>query len=238
MPSCEWLSSLTSSDLEIGEMEVLGRLVDASNATLLCEIEGESGKFKVIYKPIAGERPLWDFQDGNLAYREVAAYVVSELLGLHVVPETVLREGPFGPGSVQRWIDVEEDLDIVAIAQSKILAIEKIVLFDAIVNNTDRKYGHILPVSDSVIFGCDHGLTFHSEDKLRTVLWQFAGDPLSKEAISSLQNFLEKLPQSSLANFLIEDEIDSLAHRTLRLLEEGIYPFPSQEWPAVPWPPF
>ena len=219
-------------------MEVLGRLVDASNATLLCEIKSANSDFKVIYKPVAGERPLWDFPDGNLAHREVAAYRVSELLGLHVVPETILREGPFGLGSVQRWIDVDEELDIVAIAQSKSFAMEKITLFDAIVNNTDRKFGHILPISESEVYGCDHGLTFHSEDKLRTVLWQFSGDQIPDSFLKSLNIFLDLLPESQMNDLLTDDEIFALKNRVSDLIEVGTYPFPSDEWPAVPWPPF
>lgn len=219
-------------------MEVLGRLIDASNATLLCEINGASDQFKVIYKPIAGERPLWDFPDGNLAHREVAAYRVSELLGLHVVPETILREGPFGLGSVQRWIDVDEDLDIVAIAQSKSFAMEKIVLLDAIINNTDRKFGHILPISESEVYGCDHGLTFHSDDKLRTVLWQFSGDQIPENFLTSLNSFLDLLPKSQMSDLLTDVEIFALENRVTILIEAGTYPFPSDEWPSVPWPPF
>jgi uncharacterized repeat protein (TIGR03843 family) len=229
---------LIASDFQAGEMEVLGRLIDASNATLLCEINGASDQFKVIYKPIAGERPLWDFPDGNLAHREVAAYRVSELLGLHVVPETILREGPFGLGSVQRWIDVDEDLDIVAIAQSKSFAMEKIVLLDAIINNTDRKFGHILPISESEVYGCDHGLTFHSDDKLRTVLWQFSGDQIPENFLTSLNSFLDLLPKSQMSDLLTDVEIFALENRVTILIEAGTYPFPSDEWPSVPWPPF
>jgi uncharacterized repeat protein (TIGR03843 family) len=192
----------------------------------------------VIYKPIAGERPLWDFPDGNLAHREVAAYRVSELLGLHVVPETILREGPFGLGSVQRWIDVDEDLDIVAIAQSKSFAMEKIVLLDAIINNTDRKFGHILPISESEVYGCDHGLTFHSDDKLRTVLWQFSGDQIPENFLTSLNSFLDLLPKSQMSDLLTDVEIFALENRVTILIEAGTYPFPSDEWPSVPWPPF
>jgi hypothetical protein len=226
------------SDLQDGELRVVGRLVDASNATLLCDIGSEEEPVQVIYKPIAGERPLWDFPDGNLAHREVAAYRVSELLGLHVVPETILREGPFGLGSVQRWIDVDEDLDIVAIAQSKSFAMEKIVLLDAIINNTDRKFGHILPISESEVYGCDHGLTFHSDDKLRTVLWQFSGDQIPENFLTSLNSFLDLLPKSQMSDLLTDVEIFALENRVTILIEAGTYPFPSDEWPSVPWPPF
>ena len=165
------------SDMELlhsGEIEVTHRLVDASNATLFGRIEGFG---EVIYKPIAGERPLWDFPDGTLADREVAAYKVSEILGLNVVPMTVLREGPFGPGMVQRWVSIDPDADIIAFGQGGDAQLRLMTLFDAVINNTDRKFGHLLLDLHGRLFGCDHGVTFHVEDKLRTVLWQFEACP-------------------------------------------------------------
>ncbi|MTA25237.1 MAG: SCO1664 family protein, partial [Actinobacteria bacterium] len=148
-------------------MEVIGRLIDASNASLLCQYP--DGK-KIIYKPIAGERPLWDFPDGNLASREVVAYYISELGGFHLVPKTVLRDGPFGLGAVQEWIEVDEEVDVVNFVQSDGSILRNMALFDAIINNADRKFGHILVGPDGDVYGCDHGVSFHEEDKLRTVL--------------------------------------------------------------------
>ena len=159
-----------------GELDVEGRFVDASNATLFAVARLGSQEVKVIYKPVAGERPLWDFPDGNLAQRERAAYLLSEALGLHIVPFTILREGPFGVGSVQEWIEMDEEFDVVAFASADTQELRKMVLLDAIINNTDRKYGHILVDSQGSVFGCDHGVTFHSDPKLRTLLWQWAGD--------------------------------------------------------------
>jgi hypothetical protein len=175
-------------DIYKDELKVIGRLVDALNATLLCEIEDRGATaIKVIYKPQAGERPLWDFPEGNLAGREVAAYRLSEVLGLHVIPETILRDGPFGVGSVQRWVDIDEDLDATALASSQSTAIRKIAFLDVLLNNTDRKFGHLLPVSKDEILACDHGLTFHVDDKLRTVLWQFSSQEVSGIESSLLQ---------------------------------------------------
>ena len=226
------------SPLLTGEISILGRLVDASNATLLGEIEGSAGPIKVIYKPSAGERPLWDFPENDLSLREVAAYRVSEALHLGVVPETLLREAAFGVGSVQRWIDIDQELDIVALAQSNNREIEKMAFFDLLINNTDRKFGHILPVSEREIYGCDHGLTFHHEDKLRTVLWQFAGSPIPTELCEELQCFVENFSHHGLEELLSEIDREALATRSKRILANPIFPFPSEEWPSVPWPPF
>lgn len=223
--------------LHVGDLKVLGRLVDASNATLLCEIEGET-TLKVIYKPAAGERPLWDFPDGNLAGREVAAFRLSELLELHVVPETILRDGPFGPGSVQRWVEVNEDIDLGEYANSDDQQIRKIAFLDLLLNNTDRKFGHLLPAEDGSIFACDHGLTFHVEDKLRTVLWQFAGDPFTTDETELLNRVIADIDRSQFASIITDEEIDALIGRASSHLNLGSFPFPSGDWPAVPWPPF
>ena len=223
-----------------GELDVTGRLVDASNATLYANCTYESSTFAVIYKPVAGERPLWDFPDGNLAQRELAAYRISEIGGFGVVPPTVLRDGPFGIGMVQQWIDIDEEIDLAEFYRLDNPELRKMALFDAVVNNTDRKIGHLLPVSSEKVFGCDHGVTFHEEDKLRTVLWQWANKPLTDTEILQLEN-LEKLVQSSkaeLLELLSENECTALLARINRLLSEKKFPSPSDEWPAVPWPPF
>ena len=223
-----------------GELDVTGRLVDASNATLYANCTYESSTFAVIYKPVAGERPLWDFPDGNLAQREFAAYRISEIGGFGVVPPTVLRDGPFGIGMVQQWIDIDEEIDLAEFYRLDNPELRKMALFDAVVNNTDRKIGHLLPVSSEKVFGCDHGVTFHEEDKLRTVLWQWADKPLTDTEILQLED-LEKLVQSSkaeLLELLSENECTALLARINRLLSEKKFPSPSDEWPAVPWPPF
>ena len=229
---------MTNSDLHSGEMRVVGRLVDASNATLLCEIGAEESPLSVIYKPIAGERSLWDFPDGELAKREVAAYILSDLLGYGIVPGTIFRDGPFGMGSVQRWIEVDEEIDVVALAQSADPQIRAMALFDVLINNTDRKFGHILPTTSGKIFGCDHGVAFHHEDKLRTVLWQFAGEELSESEQRDLSLLPEKIEYSELPTYLSEEDLAALLMRIERTLKDNSFPFPSEDWPAVPWPPF
>jgi uncharacterized repeat protein (TIGR03843 family) len=225
----------TEDNLRLDDLEVAGRLVDASNASLLCTLSDQS---KVIYKPIAGERPLWDFPTGNLASREVAAYLISEIGGFHLVPETILRDGPFGPGAVQRWIEVDESIDVVELALSQNESIAKMAIFDSIINNTDRKFGHILPTSESSIFGCDHGVSFHTDFKLRTVIWQWAGEPISEKLLKLILNVRNGLSKAKLEDLITSEEIDALSKRIEFLLSNKTFPFSSEEWPSVPYPPF
>ncbi|MFM2126629.1 MAG: hypothetical protein RL287_107 [Actinomycetota bacterium] len=223
-------------EMHSGELNITHRLVDASNATLLGEIKGYG---KVIYKPVAGERPLWDFPDGTLAAREVATYLLSEHLGFNVVPETILREGPFGLGMVQRWIEIDDGVDVIEFGQSEDSQLRDLALFDAMINNTDRKFGHLLIDQDGRLFGCDHGVTFHREDKLRTVLWQFSGAPLLDRERALLTKALGDSGEISalLEKFLVDEEIEAFFARIARLVDENCLPLPSEEWPAVPWPP-
>ena len=220
---------------EIGELEIIGRLVDASNASLLCKLPD---KTKVIYKPIAGERPLWDFPDGNLASREVAAYYLSEVGNFKVVPKTVLREGPFGLGAVQEWIEVSEGVDVIATAQSHDSQIRNLALFDIVINNADRKFGHILITSDQQVFGCDHGVSLHEENKLRTVIWQFAELDLLPSESQQLLDLLTAIDREYLKNLLSENEVESIFERVGMILKDGRFATPSPNWPAVPWPPY
>jgi hypothetical protein len=223
-----------------GELSVAGRLVDASNATLYGTIVDGEDEVRVIYKPIAGERPLWDFPDGNLAQREYAAFLVSELGGWNLVPLTILRDGPFGNGMVQQWIDIDESIDLALFYREDNSALRAMALFDAVVNNTDRKIGHLLPSSDGKLYGCDHGVTFHEEDKLRTVLWQWASTNLSSLEIEQLQKLRTSLVKEELllTSLISAAEFQALLARVDRLLAEKSFPEPSDEWPAVPWPPF
>jgi hypothetical protein len=223
-----------------GELTVSGRLVDASNATLYAECKYLDVVMPVIYKPVAGERPLWDFPDGNLAQREYAAYLVSEISGWKVVPPTVLREGPFGVGMVQQWINLDESVDLAMYYREKNENLRRMALFDAVVNNTDRKIGHLLPTTEGLLLGCDHGVTFHEEDKLRTVIWQFADSQLMSAEQQTLQELTLNLKAdpSLLTSLITEAEFDALILRIERLLTTGTFPLPSEEWPAVPWPPF
>ena len=221
--------------LDSGELEIIGRLVDASNASLLCKL---SDGRQAIYKPIAGERPLWDFPDGNLASREVAAFYLSEVGNFNIVPRTVLREGPFGVGAVQEWIDVSEDEDVIEIAQSQDSQIRKLALFDVVINNADRKFGHILLTSDGVIFGCDHGVSLHEEGKLRTVIWQFTEMELTQTELEQISNLTTAINREYLKSLLSNTEIDALFARLAKLLEDRRFPSPNPNWPAVPWPPY
>ena len=227
----------TSEAIKSANLIVIGRLVDASNATLQATLENTDPVMKVIYKPVLGEKPLWDFADGNLANREYAAYLLSELGDFNLVPTTVLREGPFGFGMVQEWIEIDEELDVVDFGQSNDPQLRKLALFDAIINNTDRKFGHLLVDHDGKLRGCDHGVCFHQENKLRTVLWQFAGEQFTAEEIELL-NKVNKLDlDSSFAELLTSAEISALTERISNLLAVRQFPFPSDEWPAIPWPP-
>lgn len=218
-----------------GELEVIGRLVDASNASLLCTLPDN---VKVIYKPIAGERPLWDFPDGNLASREVAAYYISEIGNFKVVPKTVLREGPFGTGAIQKWIETSEEADVITIAQSNDSQMRNLALFDIVINNADRKFGHVLITPENRIFGCDHGVSLHKENKLRTVVWQFAEELLQPAEVEQLNELLSQIDCKYLSTYLSEDEIDAIFERTKNLLEAGRFSSPNPNWPAVPWPPY
>ena len=222
-----------------GELQVTGRLVDASNATLFGQVHLAGESVDVIYKPIAGERPLWDFPDGTLASREVAAYRLSEFAPFHLVPFTILRDGPYGLGAVQQWIDIDEEVDTIGLAQSQDQRLRNFVLFDAIINNTDRKIGHLLPAKDGRLYGCDHGVCFHEEDKLRTVLWQWMGQGFTQEEGKLLQDLLDRFDSLivEIAQLLSPGEIQATRVRIERLLAEGVFPYPSEDWPAVPWPP-
>jgi uncharacterized repeat protein (TIGR03843 family) len=224
-----------------GELIVTGRLIDASNATLLAQCTLENEIVKCIYKPIAGERPLWDFQDGNLAQREFAAYLISEYLEMHIVPLTILRDGPFGLGMVQEWIDIDQDIDLAEFFSQDDPQLRKMALFDAVINNTDRKIGHLLPHPDGRLFGCDHGVTFHHEYKLRTVLWQWAGSDLTEDEIGSLralQEILETDESGTLQSLISQTELLSLKSRIDALIKNRSFPLPSTDWPAIPWPAF
>lgn len=223
------------------ELTVTGRLVDASNATLYAHVIHEEQEIICIYKPIAGERPLWDFDQGCLAHREFAAYCVSQYLSLHLVPFTVLRDGPYGQGMVQEWIDIDESIDLFEYFSQDLDELRRMAFFDAIINNTDRKIGHLLPTVSSGLFGCDHGVTFHQEDKLRTVLWQWSGKKMTNDEIALLEKCKQGLTGELgelLSPLLTYEEIQAVINRVDRLLLSRMFPEPSPGWPAVPWPAF
>jgi uncharacterized repeat protein (TIGR03843 family) len=227
--------------LRDGDLEVEGRLVDASNATLYCAVSHDGITAACVYKPIAGERPLWDFPDGTLAERELAAYLVSAATGWDIVPPTVMRDGPFGVGMCQLWIDVDPRVDLVALARSNIEPLRRMAVFDAIVNNADRKGGHLLPTSDGHVYGVDHGVCFSVEPKLRTLLWGWQGKKLTEEAVAVLHVIDRELAGSlgaDLGELLTEDEVRATKRRVRRLLSTGKHPAPKGDWPPMPWPPF
>ena len=228
--------------LATGELDVQGRLVDASNATLYCTVSANGAEAACVYKPIAGERPLWDFPDGTLAGRELAAYLVSRAGGWDVVPPTVYRDGPFGPGMCQLWIDADEAVDLVELARSGDDArLRQMSVFDALVNNADRKIGHLLPMTSGQLYGCDHGVCFSAEYKLRTVLWQWRGKKLTPAAMAALRHTHDELTKGDLGDelsrWLTPAEVGATIRRVERLLALKTHPYPPTDWPAVPWPP-
>jgi uncharacterized repeat protein (TIGR03843 family) len=228
--------------LATGELDVQGRLVDASNATLYCTVSADGAEAACVYKPIAGERPLWDFPDGTLAGRELAAYLVSRAGGWDVVPPTVYRDGPFGPGMCQLWIDADEAVDLVELARSGDDArLRQMSVFDALVNNADRKIGHLLPMTSGHLYGCDHGVCFSAEYKLRTVLWQWRGKKLTPAAMGALRHTHDMLTKGGrgdeLSSWLTPAEVGATIRRVERLIALKTHPYPPTDWPAVPWPP-
>ncbi|MEO7006030.1 MAG: SCO1664 family protein [Terrimesophilobacter sp.] len=250
-------------DLHSGELELTGRITSASNATFLGGIGGTA----VIYKPVAGERPLWDFPDHDLARREIAAYLVSESLGWNVVPCTWLRDGPFGVGMVQLWQDADPKQDAVdlvladavpdgwrrvfagtdeqghpvALIHENSHALRRMAVFDIVVNNADRKGAHILPMAGGHRHGVDHGLTFHVEHKLRTVLWGWLGEPLNSAELAGIDHVRSDLVSGlgdALGRLVSDPEIEALDARCQRLLLESRFPAPHGDMPAMPWPLF
>lgn len=273
-----------------GELTVRGQIRDASNAVLYCESTHQGRTVTCVYKPVRGERPLWDFPDGTLAEREVAAYLVSEATGWGLVPPTVLRDGPYGEGMVQLWIesaesdgDADEDSDgdagtdadgsagegpgallaltedtepapgWKAVVEAQLegggrallvhaddIRLRRLAVLDAVLNNADRKGGHFLPTADGRLYGIDHGVTFHTDDKLRTLLWGWAGEPLPDDAVAVLGKLAADLSGAlgeQLAGLLTPAETSALRARVQRLLESGVHPAPSGDWPSIPWPP-
>ena len=229
-----------------GELVIVGQLWVSSNNAMLATVTGRgpgAGGDRVaacIYKPVAGERPLRDFPDGTLARREVAAFVVSQASGWGIVPPTVLRDGPVGRGMVQLWISHDGETDPVALVVGSDPRLRRIAVFDAAVNNTDRKAGHLVPVPGGHIYGVDHGVTFSPVPKLRTVLWEWRGQPFDDEemlVLRALRAGLDETLGDDLRSLLDPIEVAATALRIDRLLAAGVFPQPDPRWPAMPWPP-
>jgi uncharacterized repeat protein (TIGR03843 family) len=241
----------TPAALEIlreGELQLVGRLVGSTNHAMLgrvtrdCPEPEPPQSIEAVYKPTAGERPLDDFPDGTLARREVAAFLVSEVTGWHIVPPTVLRDGPFGEGAVQLWIDVDPAVDVVEMVIADDPRLRRIAVLDTALNNTDRKGGHLLPVAGgSHVYGVDHGVCFSTVSKLRTVLWGWRGTPFEPEELDGLARIADALRGDlarDLAPLLSRTEIAATRRRVDSLVAAGRFPYPRPDWPAIPWPPF
>lgn len=279
---------MTPADDEVlrrGELTVLGRIRSASNATFLCEaaLDGsDDAPLHCVYKPVAGEQPLWDFPDGTLAGRELATYLVSAELGWNIVPLTIIRDGPAGSGMVQRWVDQPEDSedavgsdengavrtepdlvdlcpsgklppgylpilqaydyagDEVTLIHADDLRLRRMAVFDVLVNNADRKGGHILHGVDDHVYGVDHGLCLHAEVKLRTVLWGWAGKPVDDDTLETVSQLVDTLRDSladELAPHITRAEIAALRGRARNLLDIPVMPSPDRRRP-IPWPAF
>ncbi|MFD9243004.1 SCO1664 family protein [Streptomyces sp. NPDC059556] len=251
-----------------GELTVRGRVREASNAVLYCSVAYEGREAACVYKPVAGEQPLWDFPDGTLAEREVAAYEISEATGWSLVPPTVLRDGPYGEGMVQLWIEADPEARLLALTEddeagegwkavgpaqvaedrTALLVhadtpdLRRLAVLDAVINNGDRKGGHLLPAPGGHLYGIDHGVTFHVDDKLRTLLWGWAGEELPAEAAGVLDALGRSLAPGEplaarLAELLTDAEVAAVRARVEALRSTGRHPEPSGQWPAIPWPP-
>jgi uncharacterized repeat protein (TIGR03843 family) len=224
-----------------GVLDLEGRLMDASNVTLIGAIRTDTLAAECVYKPVAGERPLWDFPDGTLAGREISAHLVSEATGWRIVPPTLLRDGPFGPGMVQLWMDADPQIDLPDFVRRDVPTLRRMAVFDAVVNNADRKGGHIIPMADGHVYGVDHGICFSPDPKLRTLLWRWAGKPLPVEALAVLERLADGLRGDlgeQLHEHLTRREVRRTEQRVAELLRTQLHPQPSGDWPALPWPPF
>ncbi|GAA1291656.1 SCO1664 family protein [Pseudonocardia aurantiaca] len=253
--------------LRRGRIDITGRLVDASNATLFGTIALDGVEAQCVYKPVRGERPLWDFPDGTLAGREVSAFLVSEAGGFDVVPPTVLRDGPFGPGMVQVWVDTDDERELVdvcapgdvphgwlgvlrarggrgepaVLVHADVPELQSMAALDVLTNNADRKGGHVLAGVDGNVYGVDHGLCMHTEDKLRTVLWGWVGKRLPDQVLDKVERLRAALDaelSDELSEHITRRELRALRRRVDRLLADPCYPEPSGYGPAIPWPAF
>jgi uncharacterized repeat protein (TIGR03843 family) len=225
--------------LQRGEMEVLGLLPYASNATLLARVADGELQGMAVYKPRRGERPLWDFPSGTLCLREYAAWVVDRALGWNFVPPTVLRDGPAGFGAVQLFVEEVDDPDPNDLLESRPDDLRRIALYDVIVNNADRKAGHLVLDTAGRLWSVDHGICFHDEPKLRTVIWAFEREPIEPDLLACVEN-LQRSPAvfEMLRDLLAPEEVDALCSRTDQVLRTRRYPSPTPGGHHVPWPPW
>lgn len=266
------MESLDQADalrlLQQGDLSIEGRLVAASNATFYCSLTMDGVQAAAVYKPVRGERPLWDFPNGTLAQREVATYLLSAASGWNLVPPTVLRDGPLGEGMAQLWIEPSTDVEMIDIVPRASVKpgwrhvldafdsdgdeislvhaenedLRRLAVFDSVVNNADRKGGHVLVDESQRVFAVDHGLCFHEEDKLRTVLWGWAGEPMPEEygeVLEKLECDLSGPVGGGLRKLIHRDELDALRTRIQRLQLYPVFPERGGDgWPSIPWPVF
>lgn len=239
-------SAATLALLQAAELEPIGWLAGSSNHAMVVRATAGTEHLLGVWKPTAGERPLFDFPIGTLTRREVAAFLVSEALGWGIVPPTLLRDGPGGEGMLQAWIDIDAAADVVAMVNEDDPRLRRVAVFDAIVNNTDRKAGHLLPIEGGHLFAVDHGVTFSTVPKLRTVLWAWEGEAFDNEEAAGLARVAAALGSTrapgplaiALAELLSAREIQATRVRIRELLAAGVFPSPSPDWPAIPWPPY
>lgn len=225
--------------LRVGELEILGRMPWSSNATMLATLSAGDVEFPVIYKPRRGERPLWDFSSGTLCQREVASHDLSELLGWSLIPPTVLRDGPLGVGMVQLYIDHDPDDHYFTLLEDHTDELRRFAVFDVLANNADRKGGHCLQSrADRHVWGIDHGLTFHDEWKLRTVIWDFAGEAVPPPLADDVCRLLTDTDtvDATLGPLLHPEELSAFRDRAEELLRIGTLPNPDPGYHSVPWP--
>ena len=240
MPSSE--NSLLNI-LEKGEINITGEFLWGSNYTFAVEINYAEQNLQGVYKPTRGERPLWDFPRASLARREVAAFLVSEALGWGFVPLTIYRkDGPIGPGSLQLHVDHDPEYNYFSFSKADIQRLRPVALFDYLINNADRKGSHVLFDLEGQMWLIDHGISFHQEQKLRTVIWDFAGEPIPEQICAELENFEVQLHEGTqfhdqLDQYLVPQEITALAKRTKHLLTTMQFPNPHPNQRPDPWPP-
>ena len=235
----EWITLLQQAPLTLE-----GQFVQGSNYTFLAKIQQADQELTVVYKPIKGEQPLWDFPIGSLSRREVAAYLVSEALGWELVPPTIYRhDAPLGPGSVQQYIEHDPEYHYFSFSSEHRQRLKPVALFDLLINNADRKGGHIFFDTQDHLWLIDHGICFHREDKLRTVVWDFAGMPFPEELGRALEGFLSQLGspadhlKGTLEDLLSPVEVQALADRMARFLAKPVFPHPAPNRRPYPWPP-
>jgi len=222
--------------LEHGDITIIGRMPHSSNATFLVAVQCDESSFQAIYKPLSGERPLWDFEPG-LHRREIAAYLLSQTMGINMVPPTVLREGPLGEGSLQHFIDADVEQHYFTIFEQREDLHDQLramCVFDIVANNTDRKAGHCLLGLDDKVWGIDHGVCFAADFKLRTVIWEFGGEPLPNHLRAAIEPLIETVPLN-IATLLSSDEVSALQERVQWLCEGGAFPI-DRSGSRYPWP--